>query len=169
MKNKNIYSAQQLSVLVALRLLIGWHILYEGMHKLINPGWSSKSFLNESQWLLEGFAQWIVSNEGILNVVDFLNTWGLIAIGLGLILGLFTNIALFSGIILLMLYYFNSPPLVGIEYSLPTEGNYLIVNKTLIEAIALLVLTFFPTQSYIGIDRLFLKKQEIQRNTSYEK
>ena len=151
------YSNWQLSVLVALRFLIGWHMLYEGVCKLLTPGWSSKSFLSESQWIMSGFAKWIISNDGVLNAVDFLNTWGLMAIGLGLIVGMFTRVATFSGIILLFMYYFNSPPLIGLEYSLPADGNYLIVNKTLIEAVALLVLLLFPTGTIIGFDRFIFK------------
>lgn len=158
MNNKS-YSNGQLTVLVALRFLIGWHMLYEGVCKLLSPEWSSKSFLIESQWILSGFAKWVISNEGILNVVDFLNTWGLIAIGLGLILGLFTRVATVSGAVLLLMYYFNNPPLIGMEYSLPSEGNYLIVSKTLIEAVALLVLLFFPTGTIIGFDQFVFKKK----------
>lgn len=153
------YSNWQLTVLVTLRFLIGWHMLYEGVNKVITPGWSSKGFLGESQWILSGFAKWVIFNEGVLNVVDFLNTWGLMAIGLGLIVGLFTRIATFSGVILLLMYYINNPPLIGMEYSLPSEGNYLIVSKTLIETAALLVLLFFPTGTIIGIDRFVFKKK----------
>jgi thiosulfate dehydrogenase (quinone) large subunit len=44
------------------------------------------------------------------------------------------------------------PPLIGIEYTLPVEGNNLIVNKTLIEAVALCVLALFPTSKIFGLD-----------------
>ena len=40
MKNKC-----QLYGLVTLRVLIGWHFLYEGVSKLINPYWSSAAYL----------------------------------------------------------------------------------------------------------------------------
>ena len=78
--------AWQSGLFVILRMLIGWHFLYEGISKLIHPAWSSLAFLAESKWILAGVAQWITSNQEVLNTVDFLNTWGLIAIGLGLIL-----------------------------------------------------------------------------------
>ena len=92
-------------------------------------------------------------------MVDFLNTWGLIAIGLGVILGLFFRVAAISGVLLLLIYYLNCPPLTGIEYSLPTDGNNLIVDKTLIEAVALLVLAVFPTSKIFGIDSLVCKRK----------
>jgi thiosulfate dehydrogenase [quinone] large subunit len=128
--------------------------LYEGFSKLLIPNWSSVSFLKESQWILTGFSKWIISHPGILNAVDLLNTWGLIAIGAGLILGLFTRVAAISGAILLFVYYLNNPPLIGLEYSVPTEGNYLVVSKTLIESVALAALAVFPAGSFAGLDML---------------
>lgn len=152
MKSNSNLTPFQTSTLIILRVLIGWHVLYEGFAKLLMPNWTAASFLKESQWILSGFSNWIISNDGVLQVVDFVNTWGLIAIGVGLILGLFTRLAAFAGAFLLLIYYLNNPPMIGLEYSLPTEGNYLIVSKTLIEAAALLLLGAFPTGSIFGLD-----------------
>ena len=140
--------------LVALRFLIGWHFLYEGLHKLIHPEWSALGFLGNSQWIFSGVAEWIISNPGILNTVDVLNTWGLIAIGLGLILGLFTRAACIAGAILLLMYYLVNPPFIGMELSGPMEGNYLIVNKTLIEAVTLFYIAVTPLSRRLGLDML---------------
>ena len=154
MNDKIIYTSGQKFALIALRLLIGWHILFEGFSKLLIPNWSSSSFLKESQWILKGFSNWIIAHAGVLNTVDLLNTWGLIAIGTGLILGIFTRAAAISGAILLFVYYLNNPPLIGLEYSVPAEGNYLVVSKTLIESAALVVLAVFPTGSFAGLEVL---------------
>lgn len=151
------YSRLQMAALLSLRFVTGWHILYEGIVKFLTPNWTSVNFLSESQWILSGFADWITSNSNILSAVDFLNTWGLMAIGLGLIVGVFAREAAVVGAILVFIYYLNTPPLIGIEYSIPTDGNSLIVNKTLIEAIALSVLALFPTSKSFGID-FFLRK-----------
>lgn len=160
MKTTTTHSGMQTTVLVLLRLLIGWHLFYEGVAKLLTPGWSSAGFLGESKWLLSGFSAWVLSNAALLRVVDLLNIWGLIAIGLALILGLFTRVAARAGVLLLLLYYFSNPPFIGLEYTLPTEGSYLIVNKTLIEAVALLVLAIFPMHRVFGLESL------IERHTS---
>jgi thiosulfate dehydrogenase [quinone] large subunit len=157
MKKNEIYTPMQRYVLVALRLLIGWQILYEGFSKLLIPNWSSFGFLKESKWILAGFSKWIISHPGILNAVDFLNTWGLIAIGTGLILGLLTRAAAISGAILLFIYYLNNPPLIGLEYSVPTEGNYLVISKTLIESVALVALAVFPSGLFAGLDILIYR------------
>ena len=152
MKSTKTFTTFQLTALVLLRILIGWHILYEGISKLLTPNWTSALFLKDSQWILSGLSDWIVSNGGVLSAVDFLNTWGLIAIGAGLVLGLFTRLVAYAGMGLLVMYYLNNIPLIGMEYSMPAEGNYLIVSKTLIEAAALLVLAVFPTGSAFGLD-----------------
>mgnify|MGYP001817169653 CR=1 FL=1 len=152
-------SKWQTGLLLTLRFLMGWHLLYEGIFKLINPEWSSVAFLAQSQWVLSGIADWIVSNQGVLNVVDLLNTWGLIAIGLGLILGLFTRTAALAGTCLLVLYYLFNPPFIGLNMSVPLEGNYLIVNKNLIEAIAMLLIAVSPSARLFGLDYLIANKK----------
>jgi len=71
-----------------------------------------------------------------------------------LILGLFTRVAAISGAILLFIYYLNSAPMIGLEYSVPAEGSYLVISKTLIESVALVALAVFPSGSFAGLDML---------------
>jgi thiosulfate dehydrogenase [quinone] large subunit len=144
--------------LVTLRVIIGWHFLYEGMVKLYNPHWTSAGYLLDSQGFLKNIFYWMASSADLLKFIDFLNIWGLIAIGLTLILGLFTRVALWSGVALLAMYFLSHPPFIGVEYALASEGSYLFVNKTLIEMVAMIVLAYFPTGKYFGIDRLIFKK-----------
>lgn len=158
----NQYVRFQSVSLTILRLLIGWHIFYEGIAKLLTPGWSSAGFLKESKWIFSDLFNWIFPHPEMLKVLDFLNIWGLILIGAGLILGLFIRVASLSGVFLLLLYYLAVPPLVGLEYSVPTEGDYLVVNKTLIEAAALLVLFVSPSYGF-GLDSLIFKSRKKQK------
>lgn len=139
--------------LIALRLAIGWHFLYEGLVKLANPNWTSASYLLDSGGFLKGFFFSLASNPDVLKIVDLLNIWGLILIGLGLILGLFTRAAILSGIVLMVFYYLSHPPFVGLKYAVPSDGSYLVVNKMLIEGLALAVLLVFPTWKEWGVDR----------------
>jgi thiosulfate dehydrogenase [quinone] large subunit len=153
MKRSCDYTVGQTTFLVTLRTLIGWHFLYEGLAKLANPDWSSAAFLLDSKGFLSGFFQSLTYKPSVLQTVDFLNEWGLVLIGLGLILGLFTRVSVFAGIVLLALYYLSHPPFPGLSFAVPSEGSYLIVNKTLIELGAMLVLYVFPTN--IGLDAIF--------------
>ncbi|MBS0000070.1 MAG: DoxX family membrane protein [Cyclobacteriaceae bacterium] len=139
-------------VLNVLRIMIGWHFLYEGVSKTAMENWSSYAYLMESKWLLSGFFHWIIAHPSWLTIVDILNIWGLILIGLGLFLGMFTRVASITGIGLLLLYYIANPPFI--EASLPFAGSRFFLNLNLIEA-GILLLILFQDRRYIwGIDRL---------------
>src|SRR5665647_1316281 len=97
MSNTMKFTKLQLTTLVVLRILIGWHCLYEGISKLTTPGWSAMGYLSESKWILSGISSFIIAHSSVLHAVDFLNAWGLVAIGLALILGLFSRPAAIAG------------------------------------------------------------------------
>lgn len=141
-------------IFTVLRIFIGWHFLYEGIVKLFNPNWSSASFLMESKWLFSGFFHWLIRNPPTLQAVDFINTWGLLIIGLSLFIGLFTRIASIFGALLLLLYYIASPPFV--YSSLPSTSHFYIINYNLIEAIILVGLASLPKNYLWSIQRLIL-------------
>ena len=153
------YVGSQLNGLVLLRVLIGWHFLYEGVSKLINPYWSSAAYLLDSKWIFSSLAETIVSNPTLLGISDFVNMWGLTLVGATLILGLFSRYSALVGMGFVLLYYLFAPPFLGLEYSRPGEGSYIIVNKNLIEACALWVLYAFPTGHVIGLDRFFANSE----------
>jgi thiosulfate dehydrogenase (quinone) large subunit len=153
------YTGFQLGALVTLRLLIGWHFFYEGLAKLVNPYWSSAEYIDQASWLFSGVFKSVAASPGAVTVVDALNVWGLMAIGLGLIVGFLTRPAAIAGVVVLALYYIVAPPFVGLAYAMPTEGSYLVVNKILIEAIALLVLIAFPTGRQFGLDGVVFRKR----------
>jgi thiosulfate dehydrogenase [quinone] large subunit len=144
----------QATALVALRLLVGWHLCYEGIAKLLNPYWTSANYLSAAQWLFKERFIALSASPAALAVVDALNAWGLTLIGLGLLVGLLTRTATVAGIVLLALYYVVAPPLIGTASPVPAEGSYLIVNKVLVEIAALAVLLAFPTGRTHGLDRL---------------
>jgi uncharacterized membrane protein YphA (DoxX/SURF4 family) len=146
-------------ILFILRVSIGLHLFYEGVSKLFQPEWTAAGFLSHSKWIFADIFQWIATQPTLMQIVDLLNIWGLILIGLGLILGYLTRIAAISGMGLLFLYYVAYPPFGGFDFGVPTEGHYLIVNKNLIELIALGVLAVFARGETLGLDRLlvFLK------------
>lgn len=157
MKYNETYSTWQLWALVVLRVAVGWHFMYEGITKLLNPNWSALGYLMDSGGLFAGMFQSMAGNPALLNVVDFLNVWGLVLIGAGLILGLFTKTATIAGMLLLAFYYLSHPPILGVTYAIPSEGNYLWINKNLIELLTLWVILLFPTWKTIGVDRFIFK------------
>jgi thiosulfate dehydrogenase (quinone) large subunit len=151
------YTNVQKTSLVILRVLIGWHFMYEGVAKLLKGTWSAAGYLSQARGLLAPFFQWIAHTPNVLTIVNQMNIWGLIAIGLGLILGCFTRWASYAGMLLILLYYLANPPFVGYFYSIPMEGNYLIVNKNLVEMAALFLISVTPSGRWAGLDLLVNK------------
>jgi thiosulfate dehydrogenase [quinone] large subunit len=140
--------------LVLLRVLIGWHLCYEGIAKLWTDSWSAGPYLADSAGWFAGAFHALAANPVVLTAVDTVNVWALILIGAALILGLFTRAALLAGMVLLGLYFLSHPPLIAANYAAATEGNSLFVDKTLIEIAAMWVLWLHPTGRTVGLDRL---------------
>jgi thiosulfate dehydrogenase (quinone) large subunit len=149
----NLTRAQVWAV-VLLRVLIGWHFLYEGIAKLSAPAWSASGFLIQSRGPFAGFFHSLAASPTALANVNLMTMWGLVAIGLGLIVGCFTRLAAVSGILIILLIYLCNPPFVGYFYSIPMEGSYLVVNKNLVEAAGLLVVALTNTGRVAGLDRI---------------
>jgi thiosulfate dehydrogenase [quinone] large subunit len=144
---KNLTRPQFYTILL-LRLVIGYHFLYEGFNKLFAEAWSSGGFLIQSNWILSEFFISMANSPAFITVADFLNIWGQIFIGLGLILGLFTRFAAYSAAFLLLLYYIAYPPFVE---------SYVFVDRNLLEFIGALIVALFPTAKTVGLDGLIWK------------
>ena len=152
------------ATLALLRILIGWHFFYEGIIKIIDPAWSARPFLEGSRWIFGDVFRWMASGSSGIAVIDFLNAWGLTIIGLALMLGILVRVASWAGVVLLFIYYLAYPPFGGFSYGAPNEGNYLIVNKNLIELVCLIVLSFTHSGEFFGLEALIKKKLRVQHN-----
>jgi thiosulfate dehydrogenase [quinone] large subunit len=147
-------SPTQMTAIVVLRVLIGWHFLYEGLSKLTTPSWSAAGYLLQSRGPFASLFRGMAADPNLLSTVNQLNMWGLTAIGLGLVLGCFTRLASAAGLLVILLFYLCNPPFVGYFYSIPTEGSYLVVNKNLVEAAALAVVLVTGSGLVAGLDRI---------------
>jgi uncharacterized membrane protein YphA (DoxX/SURF4 family) len=139
-------------VLTLLRIAVGWHFAYEGLSKLMAANWSAEAYLANATGPVAGVFHWMASNAIVLEIVNLLNMWGLLLLGLLLMFGFLTRLSAVLGIGLLALYYISSPPLFGDQIGI-AEGNYLIVNKNLVELIALAVVAVLPSSQF-GLDGL---------------
>jgi thiosulfate dehydrogenase [quinone] large subunit len=152
------YSSGQLYALVALRILIGWHFLYEGVVKMYNPSWTAKGYLLSAS-ILKPFFGWLASGN-MASFVDYANIIALLVVGVSLLIGFKTRWASVIGIGLLVLYYLAHPPFPGLPQG-PSEGSYWLVNKNLIEIAALWVIMVFPTAWAFGLENILSKKTEV--------
>jgi thiosulfate dehydrogenase [quinone] large subunit len=140
--------------ITVLRVLVGWHFLYEGIAKLTAPSWSAAGYLKQARGPFAGLFKSLAAQPNLLANADLITMWGLTLVGLLLILGLFTRLASLGGIGFILLFYLCNPPFVGYFYSIPAEGSYLIVNKNLVELAALVVILVSGSGRFAGLDRI---------------
>ena len=129
-------------VVMVLRFLIGWHFLYEGLAKLVQPGgWSAAGYLRMSKWFAAPLFHHIADTPALLRACDLLNMWGLTLIGLALILGVLVRPAAICGVLLLAFYYIAQPPFLAWA----AEGHFLWIDRNVVEAAALAVIALLPS------------------------
>jgi len=148
------FSRGPMIAITLLRVLVGWHFLYEGLTKLTAPSWSSAGYLKQARGPLAEQFRWLATQPDMLANADLITMWGLTLVGLFLVLGLFTRLASLAGIVFIVMFYLATPPFVGYFYSLPSEGSYLIVNKNLVEIGALAVIFATGSGRFAGLDRI---------------
>jgi thiosulfate dehydrogenase (quinone) large subunit len=156
-------SSFQRFTLVALRMLIGWHFLYEGFYKLMLPGWSragqplaawsAAGYLKAASGPLAPVLHAMAQSTRMMSAVDVIVPLGLLLVGLSLIAGLFTQAGCTGAALLLLIFYLSAIPTTGLPQP-NTEGSYLLVNKNLIELAAVLVIASFRTGQIAGLDIL---------------
>jgi thiosulfate dehydrogenase [quinone] large subunit len=154
--------------LVLLRTLIGWHFLYEGYFKLLHPAWtragtplpnwSAAGYLKGATGPLAGVFH-AMGASSWLPQLDLLVATLLLLVGVSLVLGIFTDAGCVGALGLLAMFYVSAIPTSGIPDA-HSEGAYLLVNKNLIEAGAVLVLLLFRTGRLAGLDRLRLARAQ---------
>ena len=140
--------------ITVLRVLVGWHFLYEGIAKLTAPSWSAAGYLKQARGPFAGLFKWLAGNPDLLANADLITMWGLTLVGVLLILGLFTRLASLGGIGFILLFYLCNPPFPGYFYSIPMEGSYVVVNKNLVELVGLAVVLVTGSGRAAGLDRI---------------
>jgi thiosulfate dehydrogenase [quinone] large subunit len=160
--------------LVVLRTLLGWHFLYEGYYKLVLPGWSAAG-TPLPVWSAGGYlraatgplapAFHALAGSSLAGWIDMAVPIALVLVGLSLVLGLFTTRGCQGALLLLALFYLAAIPFDGVPRP-GAEGTYLLVNKTLVELGAALVLLTSRTGEIAGLDLLRQRPVARQRNVS---
>ena len=141
--------------ILLMRLSMGWVFFYAGLSKIIKEGgWTAAGYLAN----LEGpFAEIFAQMAGN-SLVDWLNMLGLLAVGIAFILGIGIHIASFSGIILMLLYFFA-------EY--PARGDYMnFIEDHIIYAIVFLGFYIFGAGKKFSLGEKF-KKESWYKNSSW--
>ena len=143
-----------------LRIVIGWHFLYEGLWKLVQPnGWSAVEYLRLSRWVGSSFFQWIAESPKVLACCDFLVQWGLVLIGLGLVFGVLARTAAGAGVLLLAFFYVAQPPFLTVGGA----HHFLLFDYNVIEIVALAAVIGQPGAGLCPVVGPFLKRLWLRR------
>ncbi len=135
-------------LLFSLRLSIGWIFLWAGADKLYSKMTTGQSatagYLQFATFgPFTGFFQALAGNA----VVEGLVVWGLLLIGIALMLGAFTRVAAVSGALMMVLFYVSAMP--------PAHNPFM--DDHLIYAILLGFLGVIGAGRFLGIDALVEK------------
>lgn len=150
-------SRPQKFFLFLLQIFMGWLFFYAGVTKIF-PGilpqqapvfdWSAAGYLEGAKTFTSFYH--FLAQPNILPVIDFVNQWGLMFLGVSLILGVFVRISSILGAILMLLYYL---PILDFPYPNP---NSLIVDQHVVYMVVLLYLAAVGSQAgLIKFFRLF--------------
>jgi len=117
--------------LFLLRVAMGWLMLYAGLTKVIDSSWSAAGYLNAAK-TFPAFYHWL-AQPGLLPLINFINEWGLVLLGVSLILGIRVRITGIAGALLMLLYYFPV-----LEFPRIPPGHAYLIDEHIIYALALL-------------------------------
>src|SRR5439155_15147414 len=100
-----------------------------------------------------------IGSSGAAIWIDWLVPIALVAVGVSLMVGFLTSLGCWGALTLLTLFYLAAIPTAGTPQP-GAEGTYLLVNKNLIEAAAVLVLLTFRTGAIAGLDLLWASRAD---------
>lgn len=133
-------------VIFLLRVSMGWIFFYAGITKVLDSSWTAKGYISQSKIFPELYSFFLSSQ--MLPMVDFLNKWGLVLIGVSLILGFFVKFSSPFGALLMVLYYL---PILKFPY-VGAGKNYYIIDMHIIFALVFLMFIILDAGKYWGLD-----------------
>ena len=148
---------------VGLRVVMGWIFLQAGYDKITaDPKWTAEGFLKFAIPENNPFRDTFMNMAGN-GLVDNLNVYGQILIGLCLILGLFTRGAAVWGAIM-MLFYWAASLTGGLGDFLPLEHGW-VVDDHMVYAVLLFGIGALGAGRILGLDALIEKTEFVQKNS----
>jgi thiosulfate dehydrogenase (quinone) large subunit len=123
--------AQRISLFL-LRLTLGWLFFYAGITKVLDPEWTAAGYIGAAKTFPQYFK--LLLDPKVLPIVNLVNEWGLLLIGVALILGLWVRFTAVLGVLLMILYYL---PLL--QFPHPNDHSYL-VDEHIVYIMSLFVL-----------------------------
>jgi thiosulfate dehydrogenase (quinone) large subunit len=130
-------------LLVLVRVAFGALFLYAGISKVTDPSWSAAGYIGAAKNFIPFFQAML--EPSVLPIINILNSWGQVLIGLSLLLGIFVSWSAPLGALMMALYYLVLP------FPYPNPHAY-VVDEHVIYTVALLYLAAAQAGRYLGLD-----------------
>ena len=144
------------------RMLMAWTFLYAASHQVFNPKFSAAKFLSSTKTFHDLYAP--LTDPAFDPILTFLVSYGHLAIGLSLLVGLGVRVSSLAGFALVMLYW-----TAHMEWPYIENQNNFIVDYHIVYATVCLFLFANNAGQILGLDRFFGKLPVVQRSTLLRK
>ncbi len=148
---------------LSLRLVMAYIFLSAGVQKLLDPTWTAEGFLVHA--VPEGNPlgpMFTAMAEGWLFLIDPLNVFGQILIGLALLFGVFVRVAVFFGALMMLMYWLTQFE-AGLLAGLPVANGY-VVTYHLVYALILFGLGAVGAGRILGLDASLEDSDAVRQN-----
>ncbi len=145
------------SIILLMRLAMGWIFIYAASHQVLVPGFSIAGFLGSTKtfhWLFAPF-----TSPGTDAVLSFLVSYGHLFIGLSLVTGLMVRISGAFGIAMMVLYW-----MAHMDFPYISDTNYLLVDPHVLFALTLGLLVAVRAGHIYGLDGWVSKQSTVQHS-----
>jgi len=149
--------------LLSLRLVMGYVFLSAGIEKVLDPEWTAGGFLVGAVDDANPFAGiFAAMADGWLWLVDPLNVWGQVLIGIALLAGAFVRLAAFGGALMFVLYWLTQFQ-GGLMAGLPVENGF-VVTYHLVYALIIFGIAAFGAGRILGVDAKLEETEVVRTN-----
>jgi uncharacterized membrane protein YphA (DoxX/SURF4 family) len=132
-----------------------WEQIQQLRVKLVQPVINLEQQLLTAAWSMltaEQLAQGRLHyDDSPIHGINRMTMWSLMILGTLLIIGLATPLAAVAAAVMVFMFYLPVPPWPGVPQP-PGPEHAFIVNKNLIESMALLAIAALPTGRWFGVD-----------------
>lgn len=150
------------SFVLAFRLLMAWTFIYAASHQVWNDKFSVAKFLSSTKTFHEIYAP--LTSVALDPFLTFLVSYGHLAIGVSLLLGLAVRVSSLAGLFLLLMYW-----TAHMEWPYIENQNNFIVDYHIVYATVCLFLFFADAGHVFGVDQWASKMTFIRNNNWLKK
>jgi len=120
-------------------------MFYAGLIKIIDPSWSAAGYLQNAKTFAGLYH--ILLNPTVLPIINLLNEWALLLLGVSMILGVAVRLSGTLGAILMVFYYF---PVLNFPYIAPYS---FLIDEHIIYALVSLHLAIHRAGRVWGVEK----------------